>query len=185
MQVLSRLSRALFLGWMITLCACATRPDVRIDMEPGIDLAKYRTFAFFDGVSTDVGGYTSLYSAQLKQSTRRELERLGFTYAESDPELRINFFLRVIDKQRLSSTPSGYYSYRAGRYGTWGGYPYVETVEYREGTLSIDLVDAKRNQLVWQGVAEGEVKDESMKKPGPALDKVVTQVFSNFPNPPK
>ena len=48
----------------------------------------------------------------------------------------MNFFVKVVDKQQLRSNP-GFYGYRAGYYGTWTGYPYVETIEYREGTLSI------------------------------------------------
>jgi hypothetical protein len=79
----------------------------------------------------------------------------------------------------------GYYGYRGGMYGAWGGYPYdVDTVDYREGTLSIDLVDARKNQLVWQGVAEGRVSDEVRQNPGPAIDAVIAEIFRNFPNPP-
>ena len=37
----------------------------------------------------------------------------------------------------------GFYGYRGGAYGAWASYPYdVDTVDYRQGTLSIDLVDA-------------------------------------------
>lgn len=186
MQILSLL-RAVAFSCLIALCGCATGPEVRVDVDPSVNLRNYHTFAFFEPVSTDSGSYSSLVSARLKQSTRAQLERLGFVYAEagSEPDLRLNFFLKVVDKQRLRSEPSGYYSYRAGYYGTWGGYPYMETVDYRTGTLSIDLVDAKRKQLVWQGIAEGEVKDESLKNPGPALDKVVVRIFSNFPYAPQ
>jgi hypothetical protein len=97
----------------------------------------------------------------------------------------VNIFLKIVDKQQVRSSGSGYYSYRGGYYGTWSGYPYVETVDYREGTLSIDLVDTKRKQLVWQGIAEGEVQDEALKDPGPAVDRVVTLIFSNFPYAPR
>jgi len=74
---------------------------------------------------------------------------------------------------------------RGDYYGTWTGYPYVETVDYKEGTLSVDLVDAKKKQLVWQGVAEGEVSEQAQQNPGPAIDTVVAKIFSNFPLPPQ
>jgi len=181
------LLRAVSWCWIIMLCGCATGPEIRVDMDPSANLRSYHTFAFFDAVSTDSGPYSSLLSSRLKQSTRAQLERLGFVYAEAEaePDLRVNFFLKVVDKQQVRSSPSGYYGYRSGYYGTWSGYPYVETIDYREGTLSIDLVDAKRKQLVWQGVAEGEVQDEAVKNPGPAVDKVVSKIFSNFPYPPQ
>ncbi|HEX2672156.1 MAG TPA: DUF4136 domain-containing protein, partial [Polyangiaceae bacterium] len=117
-------------------------------------------------------------------ATRAQLERNGYTYSESEPELLVNFYLKVVNKQELRST-GGYYGYRAGYYGTWTGYPYVETINYKQGTLNVDLVDAKRKQLVWQGVAEGEVSEEAQQNPGPAIDRVVAEIFSNFPNPPQ
>ena len=68
-------------------------------------------------------------------------------------------------------------------YGAWSGYPcriFRRTTTAR-GTLSVDLVDAKKGQLVWQGVANGRVSDEMRQNPGPAVDAVVAQIFSNFP----
>jgi hypothetical protein len=153
-------------------------------MDTGVNIKAYKTFAFFETVSTDGVAYASLLSTRLKASTRAQLERQGYKYSENEPELLVNFFLKVVNKQELRST-GGYYGYRQGYYGTWTGYPYVETVDYKQGTLSIDLVDAKRKQLVWQGVAEGEVSEESQQNPGPAIDKVVAQIFSNFPNAPQ
>jgi hypothetical protein len=184
MQILSWV-RAVACCWMLVMVGCATGPKIRVDMDPSTNLRSYKTFAFFEPASTDSGQYTTLVSARLKQSTRAQLERLGFVYAEREPELLVNFYLKIVDKQEIRSSGSGYYGYRSNRYGTWSGYPYVDTVEYRQGTLSIDLVDAKRKQLVWQGVAEGEVKDESLKTPGPALDDVVAKIFSNFPYAPE
>ena len=183
MQI-SHLMRAVVCCWILVLGGCATGPKIRVDMDPGTDLRSYKTFAFFEPASTDGTQYTTLISARLKQSTRAQLERLGFVYAEAEPDLRVNFFLKVVNKQEIR-TSGGYYGYRANRYGTWAGYPYVDTVEYREGTLSVDLVDTKRRQLVWQGIAEGEVQDDSLKSPGPAIDGVVAKIFSNFPYPPE
>lgn len=184
MQTLGLLRAVVYLGLMV-LCGCVTGPEVRVDRDPAADVRSYKTFSFFERVSTDTAAYSSLVSNRLKAATRAQLERVGYTYAEGESDLQVNFFLKVEDKQRLRTTPSGYYSYRAGYYGTWGNYPYLDTVDYKEGTLSIDLVDAKKKQLIWQGVAEGEVSDEAAQNPGPALDKVVARIFSNFPNAPQ
>ena len=179
------LVRAIACAWLLVLGACATGPDIRVDMDPRANMQSYKTFAFLKPLGTDNQGYTTLASTRLMQSTRAQLERQGFSYAETEPDLWVNFFLKVVDKQEIRSSGTGYYGYRSRYYGTWSGYPNVETVEYRKGTLSIDLVDTKQKQLVWQGVAEGEVSDEAMKNPGPALDSVVTKIFSNFPNAPQ
>jgi hypothetical protein len=184
MQILS-LVRAVAFCSILVVCGCASGPEIRVDMDPTANMRSFKTFAFFQPVSADSSQYTTLIGSRLRQATRAQLERIGFVYSENDPDLRVNLFLKVVDKQQVRSSGSGYYSYRGGYYGTWSGYPYVETVDYREGTLSIDLVDARRKQLVWQGVAEGEVSDEALKDPGPAVEKVVTRMFSNFPNAPE
>jgi hypothetical protein len=182
------LVRALACCCILAVCGCASGPEIRVDMDPKTDLRVYRTFAFFEPVAVESGQYATLISTRLKQATRAQLERIGFRYLESEPDLRVNFFLKVVNKQEIRSSGSsgaGYYGYRSGYYGTWSGYPYVETIDYREGTLSIDLVDTKKKQLVWQGIAEGEVQDETLKDPGPAVDKVVALIFSNFPYAPQ
>jgi hypothetical protein len=168
----------------IASSGCASGPQIRVDMDAHANMKAYKTFAFFNTVSTDGASYTSLLSSRLKAATRAQLERNGYAYSEAEPDLLVNFFLKVVNKQELRST-GGYYGYRQGYYGTWTGYPYVETIDYKEGTLSVDLVDSKRKQLVWQGVAEGEVSEESQQNPGPAIDKVVAEIFSNFPLPPR
>ena len=181
-SLLSVLALPLVLG----TAGCASGPTIRVDMDAKANMKAYRTFAFFEAQSTDTGAYTSLLSSRMRDATRKQLESKGYAYSESEPDLRVNFHLKIVDKQQIrSSGGGGFYGYRSGYYGTWSGYPYVDTVEYRDGTLSIDLVDAKRKQLVWQGVAEGEVSDEAQKNPGPAIDKVVAKIFSNFPFPPQ
>src|SRR4051812_8369896 len=179
-----RLLKVLALFLLLIASACASGPHIRVDMDARANMKAYRTFAFFDTVSTDGAAYTSLLSSRLKAATRAQLEKQGYQYSTTEPDLQVNFFLKIVNKQAVQSS-GGYYGYRHGYYGTWTGYPYVETVDYKEGTLSIDLVDAKHKQLVWQGVAEGEVSEEAQRNPGPAIDQVVAQIFSNFPNPPQ
>jgi hypothetical protein len=167
---------------------CATGPKVRVDKDPGADMAAYKTFAFFEPAATDQARYSTLMTGRLKDATRSELERLGYTYDERAPQLRVNFFLNIIDKQELRSATAsagGFYRYRSGSYRAWSSYPYdIETVNYQAGTLGVDLVDVGTKALVWQGVAEGRVPKEAYRNPGQAVDAVVAELFRNFPNPP-
>ena len=71
----------------------------------------------------------------------------------------------------------GYYGYRGGLYAG----PEVQTVRYKVGTANIDVVDAKRKVVVWEGIAEQELSDQVMQNPQPAIDNVVTKMFTQFP----
>lgn len=182
-----RLSRSIVLlatAFAIGLTACSTGPAIRTDADPGANLNSYKTFGFYERVSTDRNSYTTLVSTRLKEATRRELEKRGYQYAPN-PQLLVNFNVNVENRQDVRSTPvAGYYGYRTGMYGVWGGYPQdIQTVHYQQGTLSIDLVDAAKKQLVWQGVAQGRIQKKAVENPGPAIDKAVTDIFAKFPIP--
>jgi hypothetical protein len=167
---------------LLALAGCATTATVRVDRDPGADLASYKTFAFFEQVETDGGRYTSLLTEHLKTSTRAELERLGYVYDDRAPQLRVNLFLSVADRQEIHATPTaGAFAWRF--YGAWGGYD-VHAEQYKAGTLSIDLVDVRRNSLVWEGVAEGRVHREALDDPQTAVRKIVAEMFSRFPGSP-
>ena len=170
--------RALALSTLL-VSGCASGPTIVTDKAPEADLSEYRTFAFFDHVATDNARYSTILTAHLKQTTRTELERLGYVYDEANPQLRVNFFLKVQDRQEIRSTPSpgGFYGYR---FYTWGRVD-IDTVDYKAGTLSIDLVDAERNALVWHGLAEGRVHDDAYRNPGSAIGSVVAEIFRAFP----
>jgi hypothetical protein len=161
---------------LIALAGCATKPDIRLDRDPSVDLSAYKTFAFFEPVATDRPRYSTLLSGHLKHATLDQLQKHNVVYSQSNPDLKVNLFLSVVDRMELRSTPAGRGLYRS----RWGSD--VETVDYRKGTLVVDLVDARRNALVWRGVAEGRVDEQSIKDPGPAIAAVVREIFANYPN---
>lgn len=169
------------------LSACASGPDIMYNSDPSVNVAGYSTFAFFDPLGTDTKGYGSLTSQYLKSATRTKLESLGYTYDETNPQLRINFGGQLSDKLRVSSAPAGpvvgvgYYGYRAGMYGAWGGYNQTTVSQYTEGTLNLDVVDVAANRMVWESVANGRVTEEDLKNVGPVLTEVVGEMLSKFP----
>jgi hypothetical protein len=161
---------------LLLITGCASRPEIRLDKDPSVDLHQYDTFAFFEPVSTDKSQYTTLLSGRLKNATRAELERRNYAYDEQNPDFRVNFNLDVVDRQEVRSTSMG-----PGFFGYRGLASDIDTVNYRQGTLSVDLVDASINQLVWQGIVEGRIDRKTLENPGPAVDKVVGEVFEAFP----
>lgn len=156
---------------------CTSGPEVRRDRDPSADLGAYRTFSFYDPVAADRSRYTTLVSARLKQATRAQLERHGYVHVDHDADLRVNLMLAVVDRPELRGAPLYGWHGRA-----WAGS--LDTVTVREGTLAIDLVDARRRALVWQGVAEGRLDAKAIENPGPLVDSVVGEIFAVFPGAP-
>jgi hypothetical protein len=172
----------------VTLAGCsASKPLIRADFDRTVDFKRFHTFGFFEKLATDDERYESLITRYLKNAVTREMKARGFTYAEKDPDLLVNFNTKLEEKQQIQATSYpigyyGYYGYRWGYYGAWGGYNYnTYTYEYSEGTLNIDLVDRVRKQMVWEGVAIGRVRSQDFDNIEKAVDNAVNLIFQNFP----
>jgi len=109
------------------------------------------------------------------------MEARGYRYAGTDPDLLLNFNASLTQQTRVRSDPyAGYYGYRRGYYGGWPGY--ATTVDqYEQGTLNIDVVDARSKRLVWEGVAVGRVSDKARENREAAIDAAVVQIFQKYP----
>lgn len=170
---------------LVLASGCASGPSIRTDYDRAADFSVYRTFGFADPLGTDRAGYTTLVTNRFKQSVRHQLERLGYIYDEDDPDLLVNFNTNVSRQSEVQVMPSpglGYHSYRGSLYTAWATYDTEAFVEnYEVGTVNVDVVDAKRRQLVWEGVAEGRLTEKALDDPGPVIDQVVAELFTKYP----
>ena len=172
----------------VALGGCAaSKINTRSQSDPSVNLASYKTFGFVAEPGTNRGGYSTPITTYFKTALTRELTARGYTYSETSPDLLVNFNTNAREQVDIRSTPSmsygyGYYGYRGGMYaaGPIGGTD-VQTVRYKQGTANIDLVDAAKKQLVWEGIAEGKITDTMMKNPQATIDSVITDMFVNFP----
>jgi hypothetical protein len=168
----------------MVLAGCETGPQIRSVSEPGANLSAYHTYSFAPNPGTNRGGNVTPLTTFFETAITREMTARGFQHVDSGGDLLVNFNARVSEKADIQSTPGpgpyygyGYYGYRGGMYSG----PEVQTVRYKVGTANIDVVDAKRKVVVWEGIAEQELSDQIMQNPQPAIDNVVTKMFAQFP----
>jgi len=176
---------------LLTLAGCASAPEVRVDYDRTVDFKSYQTFGFITPLGTDRGGYQSMLSQHLKAATQRELEARGMRLDSSAPQLLVNFSSQLSEKLRVYSAPGvgyygwggGYYGYRAGMYGAWPMYGGTTVMPYNEGTLNIDVVDAARKQLVWEGIVTGSVTQKQLDNVQQSIAEAVAAAFAKYPIP--
>lgn len=168
----------------LMLAACETGPQIRSVSEPGANLSSYRTYSFAAQPGTNRGGNVTPLTTFFETAITREMNARGYQQVESGGDLMVNFNAHVTEKADIQSTPGpgpyygyGYYGYRGGLYAG----PEVQTVRYKVGTANVDVVDAKRKVVVWEGIAEQELNSDIMRNPQPAVDNVVTKMFAQFP----
>ncbi|MFY3003193.1 DUF4136 domain-containing protein [Achromobacter xylosoxidans] len=174
-------------GSLVTiLAACASSPAIKSDYDRQADFSRYRTFGYMSPLGTDKAGYSTLVTERLKDATRGQMEMRGYVYDAANPDLLVNFNGKLQQKTQVTEAPpppmGPYYGYRSGFYGGWPGYGWGDTVyQYTEGTLNIDLVDARRKQMVWEGVAVGEVQNPDTATSSQNIDKAVAGIFAKYP----
>ncbi|MDZ7671092.1 MAG: DUF4136 domain-containing protein [Gammaproteobacteria bacterium] len=168
-------------GW---LAGCAAAPRVDVARAPQTDFSAYATFSFHEPLGTDrEQGTTSILSQNLMQATRAELEARGYRYMDDGADLQINFFVEtkeVVESLRRRPDVAFSYGLFHRHYGVWTGYD-RDVEQYTEGTLHVDVVDAGRNRLVWEGIsrARGDAADFAFDPQ--RVRAVVARVFGDFP----
>jgi hypothetical protein len=176
------------LGVLVAGCATTRAPETRVDYDRSADFSVYRTFGFPKETGTDRGGYSTLVTSYFKDSVRTAMEARGYKFTEERPDLLVNFFMNTTERTEVHSTrannPFGYYGYRYGLYTAWPLYEEDRTVTYKVGTINVDIVDAEKKQLIWEGVAEGRVSKEAMANPRVTINAVVTELMRQYPGRP-
>jgi hypothetical protein len=175
---------------LILLAGCASGPTIRSNLDGSVDFSKYRTFGFLDPLGTDRDGYQTLVSQQLVASTDRELRARGLERTDSNPDLLVNFSANLDQRLRVTQTPAVPISsvdrrHHRGFYSTWPTHQQTEIRQYTQGTLGIDIVDASRRQLIWEGFAMGRVTQRTTDNLGPVLDAAVVDILGDFPIQPR
>ena len=184
-----RLLLACSLLSMLVVAGCASGPTIRSNVDASVDFTSFRTFGFIEPLATDRAGYQSLVSQQLVASADRELVARGLQRTDTNPDLLVNFSADLDQRLRVTQSPAihsrNFNSHRRGFYSTWPLYQQTEIRQYTKGTLGIDVVDAARRQLVWEGFALGQVTQRTTDNLGPVLDAAVVDIFGSFPLQPK
>jgi hypothetical protein len=189
-SIFNRFSRIVILaGIAIVLASCASKPTIQSDYDHSIDFTKYKTYGFFNPMGIENPNYSSIYGSIFRDAISKAMESRGYTKSDK-PDLMINVSGRLKDKTKVTTTHDpymggGYYGYRGGRYGTWGGYGYGSSTHvssYTEGTVNVDMVDHELKKMVWEGVAVGRVSEKKTNEETRAnIQAGIQEMFAGYP----
>lgn len=154
-------------------------------------------FRIPSATGTDRGGYATLVTTYFKEAVQREMTARGYTYAANNPDLVVNFYSEARDKTEVVPRPGamlgfGYgYGYGYGRrfgfprYGWYSAWPFydndLDVINYRAGTLKLDVIDTKREQTIWEARVEERLSESAQENPRPNIDRLVTEMFRKYP----
>lgn len=111
----------------------------------------------------------------------KNLQMKGFE-ASASPDLIVN--LKASHKKiedTMVNPGFGMWGWGWGWGGPWGwGMSRAWTTTYHQGSLVIELVDAKTNKLVWQGTGGG-INVDSPKSKQRQIPELVKEIMANYP----
>ncbi|MGH8150961.1 MAG: DUF4136 domain-containing protein [Steroidobacteraceae bacterium] len=182
------------------LAACATAPEVRTQSAPGLDVAQYSTYGYVAHPGTNHGSYRSLTTIDLESAVDREMQARGYTKS-MHPDLLIDFRTNVANKVQGFWGPAPYaWSWGWGGYGWgwgpgWGGGPgwgpgswgyggWGDVSTYSEGTLTLDVIDAKTHDAIWSASAVAPITRNTLRSPRTSISQSVASIFAKFPKAP-
>ncbi len=173
---------------------CQTTPQATIDFDPEVDFSGYQTFSWIDPNplirAVTQRPLSPLVEQRLMNDTRNVLTGRGMRFVE-DPtqaDLVVAFTIGSREGVRVTSFPTNSLHHprgqRASRTHTWRGYwrtSTVQTRQYTEGQLAIDLFSVAEARPVWHGATARRVTRQERAEPEAAIQAAVKAILDQFP----
>ena len=160
--------------FIATLASCSS-VNVNADYDKNASFSNYKTYAYMKN-NLDNIAISDFDKKRILNAIDEVMATKGFTKSEN-PDIIINIFTK--ERERVDI----YQNYGVG----WGWNPYwgmgmnysnVSTTP--EGTLFIDLIDAKTKELIWQGEGTGYLTKNTEKKDA-RIKEFVAKILAQYP----
>ena len=162
---------------LLVLASCSS---VRVysDYDKQVDFTPYKSYAFHK-TGIDKAEISDLDKKRILRAIDETMSAKGFTKSDS-PDLLISFFTKEREEVNVNQFNAGW-GYGWG----WGWNPFLwggNTMVTRntEGSLYIDIIDAKKKELIWQGEGEGVLTKDRDKKEA-LIKEFVSKILEQYP----
>ena len=152
---------------------------VNTDYDKNVNFSEYKTYAFYK-TGIDKVEVSDLDKKRILRAIDNQMQQKGFTKSEN-PDLLINIFTKEKQQVDVNQFNMGWgYGWGMGwNPWMWGGNNNMVN-SYTEGTLFIDLIDAKKKEMVWQGEGLGNLTKDTHRK-DEVINEFVTRILSQYP----
>ena len=159
------------------LCSCSS-VIVNSDYDINIDFTKYKTFGFQKS-GIDKVEISDLDKKRILRAIDSEMTKKGFAKIET-PDLLITIFTKEREQVDVNQYNSNWgYGWRWGWDPfMWGGQTTV--TKTTEGTLFIDIIDAAKKELIWQGEGDGYLT-KKMEEKEARINEFVIKILAQYP----
>lgn len=162
---------------LLLLFVLASCSSVRVnsDYDKKANFESYKTYAYLKS-AVDKAEISDLDKKRILRSIDEAMTTKGITKSET-PDLLVSIFTK--ENQRVDVYNNSGFSWGFSPY--WGmGIGYSNVTTTPEGTLYIDLIDAKSKELVWQGEGSGYLTKDTEQKDA-RIKEFVDKILAQYP----
>ena len=165
---------------LVALSSCSS-VKVAADYDKDANFDNYKTFAFFKP-GIDKAELNDLDKRRILRAIETELMAKGYTKSEN-PDVLVSIFTKSNQRVDVYNNAWGNGAWGWGGYGRWGyGSGFGNQISTStEGVLFIDLIDAKKKEMIWQGSGTGYLVTKNVDKKEARIKEFVSEMMTQFP----
>lgn len=169
-----RTRTSLLTAGLLLMTTIAFAANATYDYDRSADFSKFKTYAWVDG--TKVNDELSHKRVVAIIDSKLAMKGMKRVEANANPDALVAYHANFA--RDVEVTASGFGGYRWG--GTGSGL--ARASEVLVGTLTVDIVDAHANSLVWRSATSKDIDVKAgPEKREKNLNKATEELFKNYP----
>lgn len=168
----------------VALTACGGGVSVKTDYDPSAvqAMAAYKTYSWAPAKQQQ--SLSEITRQRIVSAVDAALAAKGLQKVASGGDFQVAY-VAAATQQTDYNTTSNYYGYGYGRWyggGMGGVSSHTTATNWTQGTLALDIVDGKKNEMVYRAVAQAEVdQDLSPAERQTRINAAAVKMLANFP----
>ena len=164
---------------LLVVTSCTT-VRVASDYDRETNFSSYNTFAFYKP-GIDKAEINDLDKKRIMRAIEANLLTKGFVKSDT-PNMLVSLFTKTRENVNIynNNWAWGYgWGWNPWYWGAAMG-PFNNTSVTTEGSLYIDLIDAEKKELVWQGIGTASLTQDIEKKQE-RINEIVNAILEKYP----
>jgi len=159
----------------LLLSTLALAQKINTDWDRSANFSTYHTYMW----ETSPRPAHGLWHQRIVDAIDKQLQAKGLTKVDSNPDVWVVYSNTIHDQKEVVGNNYGFGP--GWGWGYWGPSQVTyNTYVTKQGTLVVELADAKDKQILWRGSATDTISDNSNKNIN-TLDKAVAKLFKGYP----
>ena len=163
---------------ILFIFASCTTVRVAADYDKEANFSNYNSFAFYKP-GIDKTKISDLDKKRILRAIDAELSAKGMSKSQN-PTLLVSIFTKERERVDVYNRNFGF----GWGWSPWwyGGYYGSHIAQSTEGSLYVDLIDARTKELVWQGVGRAKlITSGNIEKKEERIREIVHEILAAYP----